>query len=421
MPRRNPPAKWTLPDVVDPPTHICITVPVPNDRHHIGAFYGAMLTLASATGWQDDTAHTAKLVAQVWKEIFYNLRPGECDQLHNLGVFAEEDELNLRIKPSDPCIIQIRCGEDDWIDWYDPRGCIPGSVTQPAAGGDVPVGECREYDVALSGNQLWRLPVSVQAGDTVQISSAVGGWWDGTVSPWHCPNGQSYLLGGCVGSGGPSGGDPAPSVDHMRLIAGYGGNFFDAYNLTLTIPAGTPPSDIDFQANDSALDDNKGSVSFHVKYCRSAVALWCATWNATNGWASWISDVTFGCQATLTAGVWHSCHNTFPFEGMALHIDGLVLPAGSVITEIVAVADTTDTNPASNVLQSVDDQGGNFQKNFAGTGTPQTMTFNTVHASGTVNLYATVNGPSGSPTSLYSYQVFGTGPTPTWAAGLECA
>jgi hypothetical protein len=63
MTRKNPPAQWVLPDVVNPPDSICITVPVPNDRKHIGAFYGALFNLTSARFWQDDLAHTAREVA----------------------------------------------------------------------------------------------------------------------------------------------------------------------------------------------------------------------------------------------------------------------------------------------------------------------------------------------------------------------
>lgn len=410
-------SRWTLPKIVHPAKSRRFVICVPDEQFYIAAFRGLLIELTYSKNWQRDNAKTAAIVSRVWQKALESILCDDCEQI---GITESDDDMQFRINPDDPCIIQTLCGDGTWLNWYDPRGCIPGSVSQPGGGGVVPEGECREYDIVLQGNGRVLLPVGVASGDTIQITSAVGGWQDGSPDAWRCPSGDEYILGACGGSPYIPGTDPLPGSPHMRLIAKYNGVYVDAYNTTITIPAGVAATDIEFGANDDVIPDNVGSIVFHAKYCRSAVNLWCAKWDATNGWASWISDTTYGCSATLVSGVWHSCHNSFPFEGMALHIDGLVLPSGSVITEVVAVADTTDSNPASNVIQTVDSNGGNFQKNFAGPGTPQTMDFNTVHATGTVNLYATVNGPSGSPTSLYSYKVFGTGPIPTWALPLTC-
>lgn len=75
MARRNPPAKWTLPTVVNPPTRKCFTVLVPNEDYHIAAFRGALLALGSAYNWQDDDLHTAKDVAAVWRSIVADVNP----------------------------------------------------------------------------------------------------------------------------------------------------------------------------------------------------------------------------------------------------------------------------------------------------------------------------------------------------------
>lgn len=78
MATKNPRAKWVLPLVVDPTERLCAVVPVPNDVYHIAAFRGAMLGLASAYKWGDDLAHTAKDVANVWRDIAENVVIGEC-------------------------------------------------------------------------------------------------------------------------------------------------------------------------------------------------------------------------------------------------------------------------------------------------------------------------------------------------------
>lgn len=73
MARRNPPARWTLPEIVNPPTRKCFTILVPNEPYHIAAFRGALLNLASAYNWQDDLDHTAKDVANVWKSVIVDV------------------------------------------------------------------------------------------------------------------------------------------------------------------------------------------------------------------------------------------------------------------------------------------------------------------------------------------------------------
>lgn len=78
MARKNPPAKWVLPTVVNPETHKCVTIQIPDERFHIAAFWGALQTLGSAYKWADDTAHTAKNVALVWRDIVDSAMLGDC-------------------------------------------------------------------------------------------------------------------------------------------------------------------------------------------------------------------------------------------------------------------------------------------------------------------------------------------------------
>lgn len=70
MSRRNPPAQYVLPSVVNPASRKCYTILVPDEPQHIAAFNGAILSLASAYNWADDPDHTAKDVALVWREVW---------------------------------------------------------------------------------------------------------------------------------------------------------------------------------------------------------------------------------------------------------------------------------------------------------------------------------------------------------------
>lgn len=283
--RRNPAAKWVTPDVIDPPDHICITVPVPNDRKHIAAFWGALYNLTSARFWEDDTAHTAKLVAKVWEKIYDDLYERSCD-FTPPEIQVEDDSLNLRISPDNPCIIQIRCGEDSWEDWYNPTDCIDegaaGTARQPGPGGVVETGDCLSWDLVIQANQQLLLPVPVQGGMTLTFTNADGGWNDGGI-PWYCPDGSGYALGTCNPYCGHEVGDPSATACHMALVLQVGATYHPADSGTVTIPGGVLPTDAFLQANDGSLSDNSGSISVHVEICQVDAPSYCFEWDLSIG------------------------------------------------------------------------------------------------------------------------------------------
>jgi len=270
MTRRNPPAKWVLPIVVDPP-RICFQIEVPNERYHLAAFRGAILNLASALKWQDDPAHTAKRVAAVWDDIYLKIRTCSADNCADQGITLEDFmSQQIRISPDDSCIIQMWC-IDHWEDWYDPRSCIASGSAQPGGAGELEPGECQSFPARLDGNGKWLLPTSVNEGDVLNITGAAGGWWDGNIGhAWNCPNGQTYALGACVSAGATDAGSPIPALSIGRLILQIGSNYYDAFNQTVVVPGGVTDENVYFQMNDATLGDNAGSVSFTVQVCKSA-------------------------------------------------------------------------------------------------------------------------------------------------------
>jgi len=78
--RRNPPARYALPDVLQPSDSKCFQISVPNDLKHIAAFQGQIKALASAYSWSDDPDHNALLAAEAWKSVFDDLclDPSPC-------------------------------------------------------------------------------------------------------------------------------------------------------------------------------------------------------------------------------------------------------------------------------------------------------------------------------------------------------
>jgi len=296
--RRNPPLKFTLPDVIDPPDRICFQVNVPNNIYHIGAFRGALMKLASAIFWADDAAHTAKDVALVWRDVYDNVRicPDCPDGSGNSGITLEDFmSQQIRKKPENPCIIQMWC-IDEWVDWYDPTACVPGSIRQQTNGEPIVPGSCREWDVLLDSRQKWLLPVAVNSGDIITITDTQGATNDGTLLIWDCADGQNYLLGICSGGQITGVSDPAPDVYHQRLIANIDGTYYDAFNQVIAVPTGVSDGQVEFQINTETLSANSGSISFHVKVCVASVS-----YALTPAWGTGPSIVTPGQEFVWTS------------------------------------------------------------------------------------------------------------------------
>jgi hypothetical protein len=66
-------ARWVLPETVDPGVYQCWSVKVPDDINHVAAFKGAVYELTRANNWENDELHTAKDVADVWKQQFLDM------------------------------------------------------------------------------------------------------------------------------------------------------------------------------------------------------------------------------------------------------------------------------------------------------------------------------------------------------------
>lgn len=275
MARQNPPAKWVLPLVVAPTTSKCIMVQVPDDPYHIAAFRGAMLALSSAYNWSDDIDHTAKDVANVWRDIVDNMDWG-----------CESVAVQFR-QPSNCSLEASFDGGETWAEIFNAYDCARGASQdeinqeihdgvlggggQPGGGGGGTPETCYNWRITLPANTQWLIPIALGNGDIITVSDVSGAWWDGNVlQTWKCPDGKEYALGACIGSGATSGTDPAPSINHMRLIGHFGAEYADMYNTDYTVPDGTGSIDGYLQANDDAIADNQGSLTLSIEVCKAA-------------------------------------------------------------------------------------------------------------------------------------------------------
>jgi len=209
-----------------------------------------------------------------------------------------EEMARFRVKPDDCTILQIECSPDEWTDFYNPLACTDGSTQQPGPTPDLQPGQCKTHKVELAGNQKWRLPFPVKAGYTITITDVKGGWNDGGRIGYWCPNGQDYVLNACIGSGDLVGDDPAPTIAHMRLIYSIGTGFHDGFNTQHTVQAGQEDAEVMFQANDSDIANNFGSITFTVTVCAALESAF-VTENLTINVAT-ASPVTMAQQTKAT-------------------------------------------------------------------------------------------------------------------------
>jgi len=332
MSRRNPLAKWVLPTVIDPPERVCYVVQVPNERQHIAAFLGAIADLASWYSWKEDPAHTAKDVAKVWRDIFDALISRECSMIGG-------DDVQFR---QNGCKLEFSIDCVHWNTLYDPTECIQQIAGQPGGGGTLGPGDCREYDVKLDGNGQWLLPVPVSTGDTVEVTAATGGWYDGATLTWRCPDGFVYILGACGGATTTESGDPINTAPHMSLLLKLLTTtpaYAEALTGIYTVPGGVVNKNLSFQANDDNLADNAGSISFHVKVCNNETPLaWCQTFDLTAASLPTGFHLDFGTHVTGTGIV------SAAVGGAQAIVAGLSFTATDLITaEVETCFSTTPT------------------------------------------------------------------------------
>jgi hypothetical protein len=287
----------------DPLTGKCVQVSI--NEKWLPYVIGALKQLTLQTTWQYSTLdelNTVQSQAVAILSAFMNAIPGDCDNrpcgpgepTFDIG----DDVTQLR---QQGCLLQAQCADGSWDTIYDPTNCITGGVSQPVPVGPLDFGECKTYDAVLQGNGKYLLPVPVSTGYTIRVIGAAGGWTDGNTS-WFCPGGQAYALGTCSGFGTTDPADPLPSANHMDLIGALGlsPTYVDMFNLTYTVPSGITNQQFAFQANDSTLNDNAGSITFQVVVCNAniAPALY-HDYDFTVAAYGWGADQTFVTQSPI--------------------------------------------------------------------------------------------------------------------------
>lgn len=184
----------------------------------------------------------------------------------------------LRYNPATHKFEGLCCGV--WEPIPGQAGVQIGGPTQEGSGAPQPApgGGCQVYHAVFDANGQYLLPTVVNSGDVLSFSNSGGAATNGDISGlWYCPNGQTFFAGQCIGFPGNKVGDETTAVGTMAIIANINGVWYKAFEGTITVPGGVSNAQVYLQANDSPLDDNKGSYSVDVEVCNNSVGTWSHT------------------------------------------------------------------------------------------------------------------------------------------------
>jgi hypothetical protein len=350
---------------------------VPDDKFHVAAFRGALRELAQGSSWADDTAHTARDVAKLWRDLLDNLEGCEVPT-------------TIEFRQETNCGLEVRIDSGEWTSIFDAHLCATSAIfdalndgtipspSQTPPGGIIPTGECKTYHVNLRATDLWHCPIPIADGYRITVTNAKGGWYDGVIaSNWYCPNGNVFAFGQCMPTAPYYvGSDVAPAIQHMRLVGQINGVFFDMYNQEYTVPDGTGTAELYLQANDSVYNDNQGSAEFDIEICNESGFDWAVVFDFTqlsysDNWTNdqnngnsptgWVSGV--GYQSGISGWITRlRCTATAP---SACTIHKISVTAGTLFHNgsngyIEVISDIGSPNGLTDEVTLRDNNGGTF-------------------------------------------------------------
>jgi hypothetical protein len=302
---------YVLPDVIDPPNTVCVTLHIPNNKFHIMAFKGAIWDLCNWWNWEKDDAHTATKVAQVWRRVFRAIQFVQCNPTVPQGTLVEINDMSDLVQVicdvNGNCILQYRCDVcDPWI-----TAANLNQVNQPNQPGGsgtpqpAPNGGKACYTMKFSANEKFWLPAFVSTGDMVQVGLPVqqvsGTGNDGTDSALYCANGAVYGSGSCNSGGAHTvSTDPLNTSPHMTLLLVVNGVFYNITDNTVTIPGGVSNAQAYIQVNDQTLANCSGSYSGQVCVTNNQVGTFIHTFDFSLNDGAWLQDTQI-CTGSVVA------------------------------------------------------------------------------------------------------------------------
>lgn len=428
-------SRWVLPDPVDPPDTICFQINVPNEVHHLAAFYGAIYALTYSKNWQRDAGHTAAQASRVWTKIFDSLIAGNCAvPARPLQGIEQEDFMPLRVDCD--CNVFVTCCDGTEMQILNATQVQALINAQPGVGAEQPSpgGGCATYTGLMGAGGQWYLPTQLSTGDTIEFLSWDGVTNDGGNIAWRTATGGLFLAGADTGITTTESGDPLNTVPHLKMIASIDGTFYDVFPGPFTVPSGISNASVAFQVNDDPIAGNSGQISFKVKICNNQAGPWSHTFDFTtspHGWQQlngiyapigvwtpgigWVDSDGLSAASAGYRGViinLPSISPAFSITGAQINFDyhpgSFASSADGVDVDALAGATSNiQINVLHGALPSADNQFQSGSAAFSGIDQLQIFLIASSTSSGT-------GGLSGS-CAVKSLTINGVGPEPTWS------
>jgi hypothetical protein len=307
---------FQVPEVIDPPTSLCLTMQIPNDETHVANVLGALAALNAARAYMNKPGVKALDIANVWRRYNQTIKiTDSCDMPVPQDVRLElpnmSDLVQVICDSNGDCILQYRCDVcSPWITVANLGDLVanpPGTGNQPKPGGGSAT-----YCKTLQANGQIIIPTPVNTGDIIQITSVTGNGNDGSESTWRCADGNVFYVE-CTGTDTITAGtDPVPTAPHMSLIVLFPGVAYPLYpGGSLTVPSGIVNQQPIIQVNDFPINNDSGSYDVCIKVTNNQTATWTHHFDFTLNDGGWVLDPAVGpCPGQYVFGTgWKSLDN----------------------------------------------------------------------------------------------------------------
>jgi len=119
-----------IPDVIDPPESMTVTLCVPKNTMHLAAFFGALYQLTIWTSWQRNDTTQGVEVASVWNRYFsaWNKSINDIECEDGMATCCIEAAIIKRINPTTGNVEQ---STDGGVTWTPVSGGIQSVIVQP--------------------------------------------------------------------------------------------------------------------------------------------------------------------------------------------------------------------------------------------------------------------------------------------------
>lgn len=224
---------------------------------------------------QDRAKGEASLLLASFMEQF------ACSTKPDLAGSEIDDCMGCCIRMRDGVLQVLQCGEWVAVDGWD-SAAIGSAINSPKKGDIVPPpGGCQTYIGKVNAASAWALPATVNTGDVITVTNALGSWWTPLdLGIQRCPDGLIYFAGGCVdGTGHTESGDPLNTAPHDCLIAYDGTHYYDCSAAadggpaTFTIGSGVVNGHLVMMMN-TPDTIGFGEVAFDIEICNHVSEDW---------------------------------------------------------------------------------------------------------------------------------------------------